>query len=988
MKTKFNLILTSLLFLFGAVAFAQQTVTGTVTDETGVPLSGATVLIKGTSSAVTSDFDGNFSIKASMGDMLEASYVGYSSQSLKVDSGTVNFVMSADQLSEVVVTGYGSQSKRTLTDNIASVSADEINGIPTPNAINTLAGKVTGVRVAQTNGKIESGYSFRVRGQSSISAGTQPLIVLDGIPLITNNESSNGAPTNPLITLNAGDIQSIEILKDASAASIYGARGANGVVIITTKSGKKGQNKIDVNISNGWTTKTNGRDWLNASQYIELFREAAQNGEEYGGWPGGGEAYAEFVFDLISDDWETTDTNWEDIALVDGHTRDFSVAMSGGNDNSQYYFSAAHNDTKGIVLGNAMKKISVRSNLETKAKDFLTLGLNVNLSRADIDRIANDNAFVTPLQAIAQAPISPAYVEGEPYEDTLYANFLLQDKYGSYNTVIRRVTGRFYGIAEINSDLSFNSSFSYDLYAQSEDSFNGSLTPFQSTNGDAFASNYTTENFIYSNYLEYKKGIGNDQNISVVLGTELNKSKRRSATVSGEQFPTDDFQTISSAAEIVSGTGGFTSYSFVSYFSRATYSFADKYLVKLGLRRDGSSRFGKDVQFGTFPSISAGWILSEEDFMSNNSTISFLKLRASWGEAGNAEIGNFASRGLFGGVSYNQSPGLAPTQAENAQLSWETTSQIDASVQFGLFDDKISGEIGYFAKETNDLLFAEPIPTSSGASSLTKNIGSVENTGVEFQLSSVNINSNGFTWSTDLNVSTVDNKITKLPNEDVIGDLNILRENEAINSWYLVEYAGVDPDNGDALFYTNTGDGETTNDWNLAERIVAGKPFPDMIAGMTNSLSYKDFDLSFTFQGEWGASIYNNAGRFQEANGDWFDNQDAKQLKRWQNPGDVTDIPQARLGWSNGTQRSTRYLKSSDYIRLKNLTLGYNIPKTITDSAGISNARVYLSGFNLLTFTDYDGYDPESRSDAGGVGQVFYSAPAAKTIAIGVDLSF
>ena len=275
---------------------------------------------------------------------------------------------------------------------------------------------------------------------------------------------------------------------------------------------------------------------------------------------------------------------------------------------------------------------------------------------------------------------------------------MFQGKYGSYNTIIRRITGRLYGTAEITSDLSFNSSFSYDLYAQSEDSFNGSLTPFQSTNGDAFASNYTTENFIYSNYLQYDKEIGNDHRISVVVGTELNKSKRRSATVIGEQFPTDDFQTISSAAEIVSGTGGFTRYSFVSYFARTTYSFADKYLLKLGLRRDGSSRFGNDVKFGTFPSVSAGWILSEEDFLSNQPVFSFLKLRASWGEAGNAEIGNFASLGLFGVVSYNQSPGLAFIQADNAKLTWETTTQTDASIQFGLFDDKISGEIGYLLK--------------------------------------------------------------------------------------------------------------------------------------------------------------------------------------------------------------------------------------------------------------------------------------------------
>lgn len=976
-----NQVFKAFIFLFSIVAFAQQSISGTITDDAGVPLVGATILVQGTSTAVTTDFDGKFSINASMGDMLEASYVGYSNQLISVDSSTVNFVMSADQLTEVIVTGYSSQSKRTLTDNIASVSANDINGIPTPNAINTLAGKVTGVRVAQTNGKIESGYSFRVRGQSSISAGTRPLIVLDGIPLITNNESSNGSPTNPLITLNAGDIESIDILKDASAASIYGSRGANGVVIITTKSGTKGKNKIDVNISNGWSTKTNGRDWMDADEYIELFREASINA----GYP----EYEEFYMSTISPSWETTDTNWEDIALVNGHTRDFSVASSGGNDKSNYYMSVAHNDTKGIVFGNEMKKISVRSNLETRAKDFLTLGLNINLSRADIDRVANDNAFVTPLQAIALSPVSPAYVDGEPYADTQYPNFLLQDKYGTYNTIVRRITGRFYGTAEVNSDLKLNSSFSYDLYAQSEDAFNGMLTPFQSTNGDAFASNYTTENFIYSNYLQYDKEIGNNHSLSVVVGTELNKSKRRSATVIGEQFPTDDFQTISSAAEIVSGTGGFTRYSFVSYFARANYSFADKYLVKLGLRRDGSSRFGNNVRYGTFPSLSAGWILSEEDFLNNQSIFSFLKLRASWGEAGNAEIGNFASLGLFGVVSYNQSPGLAFIQADNTNLTWETTTQTDASVQFGLFDDRISGEIGYFVKETNDLLFAEPIPGSSGASSLTKNIGSVENTGVEFQLSTTNINNNNFKWTTDLNVSTIENKITDLADGDVIGNLNILREGEPISAFYLVEYAGVDPDNGDALFYTNKGtEGETSNDWNDAERVIAGNPFPDLMAGLTNSFSYKKFDLSFSFQGEWGASVFNSAGKFQEANGDWFDNQDRSQLRRWQKPGDVTDVPRAELVAGNGTEDSTRYLKSTDYIRLKNLTLGYNVPKKYNNIAGISSARVYLSGFNLLTFTDYDGYDPESRSDAGGVGQVFYSAPAAKTISIGVDLSF
>ncbi|TVZ57149.1 TonB-linked SusC/RagA family outer membrane protein [Lutibacter sp. Hel_I_33_5] len=1003
MKVKFFLLL-MILFINASVLAQEKTISGTVTDKSE-PLPGVSVLIKGTNQGTETDFDGKYQINAKNGDILVFRYLSFNTVERTVGlSSSINVSMTENNtvLDEIVVVGYGTQSKRKLTDNVVKLSSKDIDGIPTPNVFNTISGKAAGVQVNQTNGKVEGGLNFRIRGQSSISAGTNPLFVLDGIPLISDDESNNGAPTNPLLTLSPNEIESIDILKDASSAAIYGARGANGVVIITTKQGKSGKAKLNVNLSNGFSSPAGSRDWLNADQYIELFTEAAANGLAFGGWPGPG--FVEGRFDRYSNGtWKerTYDTDWESLALVKGHTRDYDFSLSGGNAKTTYFFSGAYNDTKGIVRGNELNRVNARLNIKHQLSKRLSTGMNMSFSITNIDRIANDNAFVTPLQAIAQSPISPAFVDGEPFAGTVYANFLLQDKHSFFNTKIRRVTGKVFGKLEILPELSFNSDLAYDLYDQTENSFTGRLAPFQSTNGQAFASDVLTENFIYSNYFTFNKEFGVDNDLSVVGGMELTKSRRRFSSVTGTQFPTDDFQTINSAAEITVGQGSLTAYSFVGYFLRATFSLKDRYFLKASIRRDGSSRFGKDSRFGTFPAVSAGWIVSNEDFLANNDIVSFLKLRASWGRVGNAEIGNFPSRGLFQGVSYNQKPGLAPTQPSNKELSWESSEQTDVALEFGFLDGRISGEVAYYEKNTDDLLLNVPLPGSSGVpdvlglpGGINKNIGEITNKGLEFTLQTKNIQTENFSWSTNLNLGQNNNKIKSLPNKnDIIAGQNILREGEVINAFYLIEYAGVDSTNGDALYYKNTDtngvlDKSTTNDPNLASRIVTGNPFPTLVGGLTNTLTYKKFDLNFTLQGEWGASIYNGAGRFQSTSASWFDNQTVDQLNRWQKPGDITDVPQARLGYTNGAGHSTRFLQESDFIRLRNVTLGYNIPKSLTQKSGIQNIRLYLSGFNLLTITDYDGYDPETRSDAGGVGQIFYSAPAAKTYSVGVNITF
>ena len=990
MKVKLLFIM---MFFIGISAFAQEkTVSGTVTDGAEA-LPGVSVTIKGTTTGTETDFDGKYSIKTKVGDVLVYSYLGF--KTVEKTVGTENVIdvsLKEDNnvLDEIVVVGFGSQSKRKLTDNVAKINSADIANVPNPSVINNIAGKAAGVQVSQGNGKVEAGLNVRVRGQASISAGSQPLYVLDGIPLINANESNNGAATNPLLTLSPNEIESIDILKDASSAAIYGSRGANGVVIITTKKGKEGKAKFSVNLSNGVSSRANSRDWLNAAQYIELFTESAQR-SPFGDLSG---AFLEGRFDRYANgtDWRNlaVDTDWEDLALRDGYTRDADFSVSGGNATTTYFFSGAYNDTKGIVEGNNLERISSRLNIQHKLTDKFTAGMNMNFSRVDIDRIANDNAFVTPLQAIAQAPISPAFLDnGDPNPNTLYPNFLLQDKHAFYNTIIRRVTGRVFANYKIMDGLTFNTDFGYDLYNQSEDSFTGRLAPFQSTNGQAFASNVTTESINYSNYFSYDVKLPEDHDLNVVAGTEYNRSKRRFTSVTGTQFPTDDFQTINSAAEITAGAGSFTEFSFVSYFARATYSYKNKYLFKASVRRDGSSRFGKSTQFGTFSAFSGGWILSEEDFLKDNETISFLKLRASYGEVGNAEIGNFAALGLFQGVSYNQRPGIAPTQPGNSLLSWESSQQTDVGLEFGLLDSRITGEIAYYSKDTDGLLFASPLPGSSGATSINRNIGRLRSKGLEFSFQTKNIVTDDLEWTTNFNIGQNDNEVVSLPDgNDVITGRNILREGEVTNAFYLIEYAGVDPANGDALYNLNDGSGGTTNDPNAAQRVIAGNPFPEWIGGLTNTVRYKDFDFSFTLQGEFGASIYNGGGRFQSANADFFDNQSVDQLRRWQNPGDITDVPEARLFGGNGTAHSTRYLQDGDFIRLRNITLGYSLPQDVLTKIGFSNVRVYVSGFNLLTFTDFDGYDPESRSDAGGVGQVFYSAPAAKTVSMGLNLTF
>ncbi|SHH15818.1 TonB-linked outer membrane protein, SusC/RagA family [Flavobacterium micromati] len=997
MKIKCKLLLSLIFALAVQLISAQESsISGKVTDMAGLPVPGANVIIKGTTISAQSNFDGEFVIKAKKGQTLVISFLGLKTIEITAsDSMVVKLNDDASQLETVLVMGYGTQLKKRSTDAVSRVTAKDIENIPVSNIQNALVGKLAGVQITQTNGKVEGGMNIRVRGQASISAGTQPLYVLDGMILINQDESTNGAPLNPLLTLSPNEIESIDVLKDASSAAIYGARGANGVVIITTKKGKVGKTTFSANFSQGVSEATNTREFLNSAQYVELFTEARLN-EGFSDPTGPGRKFDQLA---AGKDWRNgeVDTDWTKQALRTGYVTDADFSASGGTDKTQYYFSGAYTKNVGILSFNELERFNFRNNITTKISDRFTAGMNMAFSRTSILRNTNDNSFTTPMQAIAQSPLSPARNDdGTANTATQYVNFLAAQDNGTNQTLIRRLTGKFFGEFKIIEPLKFNSDISYDLYAQTEDRWFGANYPFIATNGEVFASSVNNESYVISNYFTFDKSFS-DHNLNIVAGQEFTSFASRFQSVTSIFFPSDALQTIDSGAEVNAGSGNETDYAFDSLFSRLSYSYANKYLFKASIRRDGSSRFGQNNQYGIFPAVSAGWVISEEAFLKDNSTLSNLKLRASYGQTGNAEIGNFSSRSLFAGASYNLKSGLLPSQPGNDNLSWEKSTQFDLGIEFGLLNNRISGEIDYYNKDTDGLLFDVPLAISSGASTITQNTGLSNSRGFEFVLNGKIIDQEDFQWNASLNVTTNQSKVRELPDNgtDIVNTFTIRRVGENINSFYLVEYAGVDPANGDALFVRNTelADGSldktTTNDYSEARRVVSGNPFATLMSGFTNTINYKGIDFSFTFQGEWGASIYNSGGLFQSANGDFWDNQTIDQLNRWQQPGDITNVPQARYLAGNGTQASTRYLDKSDFVRLRNLTLGYSLPKSAIEKSGLSRVRIYLTGVNLLTFTDYIGYDPEARADQGDrIGEEFYSVPPAKTVALGVNLTF
>lgn len=1014
------------------VTFAQErALSGKVTAaEDGSALPGVSVVVKGTTSGTVTDTNGVFSINVPAGaETLIFSFIGFQTQEVAIaNRTTVDIVLTADiqQLNEVVVVGYGTQIKQDLTGNIASVKGDDVKNLPVPNFTQALQGRAAGVFVESNSGRVGEGIKVRIRGAVSLSGSNEPLYVVDGIPInsSTLNSAQTGTTQNngaALASINFNDIESFEILKDAAAAAIYGSRAANGVVLITTKRGKAGKTSITANLSYGFNqpTKTH-RGFMNAKQYVDYYKQGAINGAIYdynrNGNPGGYASEQENIDDYTAimegrltrysgwSDWRTlqTDTDWEKQAYAKNPlVKMLNLSASGGTEKTKYYMSGEASKQDGILIANKFERLSTRMNLDQEVSKKIKIGMNMSIARSVTGRTTQDNDFGTPMQVVALAPITPIRDQnGQIYDRpvTTYYNPLLNADNGHYTATTFRNIGGLYGQWNIIEGLSFRSEAGYDVLTENDDQFFGSRTQNKATNGYGQSDWLRTFNYNTNNFFSYNKMLGAKTSIDATLGMSYQKATTDQTEVYGQEFPSDDLQKLQSAGKITGGFSSQTVYTFLSYFARVNLKFADKFLLSASGRIDGSSRFGPDNRYGFFPAISAGWIISEEQFLKGQNTLSFLKLRASTGKVGNAEIANGQYQGLYSVGKYNGSSTLYPSQLANPKLGWETTQQIDVGIDFGFFNNRVTGEVDYYQKHTTGLLYARPVPGSSGFSSLTDNVGKMENKGFEIVINTVNVTKANFKWTTSLNFSTNHNKVTKLDGEvtEVLGNdgryLNSLIVGQPLGVFYGPKYAGVDPNNGDALYYK--ANGEKTNVYNDAGNFNVGNPNPTYYYGMTNTFNAYGVDLSVLLQGVGGNSIMNGAGGFMSANGDWFDNQTLDQLNAWQKPGDITNVPQNRWNWSgsipNGTSASSRYIYDGSYLRVKTVTLGYTFPSSVISRMKLSQLRFYVTGQNLFTFTKYPGWDPEVNTDyrTGNTssGSDFYSAPQIKSIIFGLNV--
>ncbi|GAB3960087.1 TonB-dependent receptor [Spirosoma harenae] len=1006
-------------------AHAQsQVVAGRVTSsDDGASLPGVSVSIKGSTQGTLTDATGTYRLNVGTNATLVFSFIGFSTVEETVNNrSTINVVLKTDvrNLNEVVVTGYGQQIKRDLTGNIAKVKAADIQDQPVTTFDQALQGKAAGVQINSGSGKLGQGIQVRVRGQSSVSASNQPLYVVDGTPVTTDNLSFNSASTNPLADINPQDIESVDILKDASAGAIYGARAANGVVLITTKRGKAGRTNITFGAQYGSSKPTKKLQFLNTEQYVNFYNQAAANSDRIDGLAANDpDSYTSYMKGFYESQGLGTygtpnqvSTNWGDLAYQDAPYQQYDLNLNGGNDKTTFYLSGQLLDQKGILVGNALQRYSGRLNLDHQVSNRLRVGLNMGLTRTLNNRLSADNQFDNPMQMVALPPMTPStdpvtgLPVGSPPGDIsipVYYNPLINIGNAYFNTTVYRTLTNAFGQLQIVKGLSFRTEFGLDVLNQQEELYYNSKTQrnFSAPLGVGQNRYVRVENYTTNNFFTYNALFGRSV-LDLTLGMSYQQSQQKTNFTEGRDFPSDAYRQIISAARKTDGSSTQTDYRFLSYFARANYKFADRYLLGVSARIDGSSRFGRNSRYGFFPAVSAGWVLSEEGFLKNNTSISFLKLRASYGQTGNAEIQNFPQLGLYtGDASYGTLPGQRPSQLANPDLKWETTNQFDVGVDFGFLNNRINGEIDYYNKQTSGLLLNVNVPGTSGFSTQFRNVGSLENSGFEFVLNTENL-TGAFRWTTSFNAATNTNKITNLQGQIIEGGINAMSravEGQPLGVFFTQEYAGVDPANGNALWYKNTLntdgtlDRTTTSTYSQAQRVVVGSPLPKWTGGITNTFSYKGISLSVLFNGVFGNKInFYGVGRYSSANGRFEDNQTVDQLAAWtaQNPN--TNVPEARLFFNNGAQSSSRFVLDGAFVRLRTVTLAYNLPKTLINKAKLNNVRLFVTGQNLLTFTKYAGWDPEVNADyiVSNIAQGydFYTAPQARTITGGINIGF
>ena len=981
-------------------------VTGTVTgSDDGLGLPGVSVIIKGTTTGSSTNIDGKYAIDAKSTDILVFSFVGMQSQEVLVgDQNVIDIVLSALSvgMDEVVVVAYGSQRKRDLTGSVAGIKSEQLENVPIPSFENALQGQTAGVQI-NTSSRTGEANSVRIRGTSSIGASSQPLYVIDGVPQgdYIIGYTGNNTQQSPLANINPNDIESIQVLKDAASSSLYGARASNGVILITTKRGKAGKTQIDFSYYGGILKETNTFDVLNGAQFAELWNESNFNA---------GDSDPQ----ILGSPEEQINTNWWDAVSRTGSIHEWSLSARGGNEKTQFYTGFSYRQEEGYTIGDEFDRLSTRVNVDHKFSEKLKFGSNIGFSRVVNQRISNNNSVSSPsTSAFLNYPNVPIYGDGsELYgpEGTFYDgrgvnvfnniayNLVKEDEENSHEAITIRPFINLFAEYEIIPDLVFRSEWGLDYIDVSEKVFWGvNSGDGGGSGGIGQALSYRRTNWIQTQTLRYSKTFNEVHNFSALLGFSYQETRSENSNVTGEGFPNNDLSSLDNAANITNGGSSISDVALDGYFSRINYNYDNKYFAEFSLRRDGSSRFGENDKYAYFPAGSLAWVVSDEDFLSENEWLTFLKVRTSYGLTGNSEVlsdatseatgANFPSRGLYiGGSDYAGQPGLAPSQLANPDLKWEQTAQFNVGLNIGLFNNRVELEADYYIKKTKDLLLNVILPSVSGYEDYFDNIGKLENKGFEFNLNTRNFVKD-FKWNTNFNIAFNRNKITNLDGQIITNGISRAIEGEPIGVFFTVKYAGVDPDNGNALYYDL--DGNKTSTYSDEFRQIVGDPNPDFTGGLTNTFSYKGVDLSVLLQFVYGNDIYRDAGRFVSNNANSIWNQSVDQLNRWQKPGDITDVPRAELFSGNGSGRSSRWIEDGSYLRVKNITLGYTLPKTIVERLHLRNVRIFAQAQNWFTFDDYSGHDPEVSSEGTvniGQGQDFFQAPPSKTLTFGVNI--
>ena len=970
------------------------TITGRVTsseDNEGLP--GANVIVKGTTQGTVTDVNGNYSIEVpSAESVLVFSSVGYQKEEVAVGVKTViDMVLSPDikALQEIVVVGYGTQKKSDLTGSVASVNDEDLTAYPSTNAVQALQGRAAGVTVQSVNGEPGGDYKIRVRGATSINASSDPLIVVDGLV--------GGMMPPP------EDIASIEVLKDASASAIYGSRAANGVVMVTTKSGKLGKARVDINSYYSFQHEIGRLDLLNAHDFAEYINEARNSN----------------FYDVNA---QNIDTDWQ-LIFRPGHTQNHQVSVSGGSDKIKYYVSGVYFDQGGVIKNSDYDRFSLTSNLKFDLNDHIRINLNSILQSSK-----NEGVLTQTGGGVTNAGVVTAAQRFDPNLGILDENGdYTKSKVGiaAFENPMAVIDGREEEIRQdniqtnlkaefdITKGLVFNSTFGVIIRNQRDGVYNNRISNLgEGTNGLGNLSYGRNFNFLTEQYLNYKFSLNEKNNFDATAGYSYQDFKNESFSASNAGFLTDalGYWNLGVGTNLQAPSSSYTESKIASFYGRLNYNYDNRYFLTVTGRYDGASQFSEGNQWSFFPSGAFSWNISNEGFYPQNDVLSVLKFRTSYGLTGNQAINPYQSLARISSTFFvlnNASvSSVRPTAIANKDLTWETTAQFDVGLDLEFFDGRINMTGDYYYKKTNDLLFSVPIPSFSGYQNRLENLGEIENKGFELQINSKNLISK-LAWSTGLNLTLNQNKVLSLPNNvDIIYasapsftgavENSILRVGEPVGSFYGYVYEGVYQEGDDFIpggaFETTPGgekfaDLDNNGVLDSNDRKIIGNPNPKAVWGLNNDFSYKGFNLNIFFQASTGGDMLNLVKmELDRLSGNSNATTDA--LKRWTPENTNTDVPKAASGRVPRT--STRFVEDGSYIRLKNVSLGYDFPSDLISKLKVSSARIYVSGQNLLTFTNYSGVDPEVafRSSNTNLGLDYGSYPNTIAYTVGINLGF